>query len=218
MDAIVDDLRELLDVAAGEHDGAAVVLFGHSMGSILSVGFAERYGDELAALILSGSPGANDAVLDLIAPMQSAVDAGMGDQPVPAFDAFSDESVPMRTKFDWLSRDEAEVDAYIADPMCGENIPMTFGFIASLMNLSYRVMQADAVASIPATLPVMLVTGEADVASVNGAGVRELEKRMREHGLDVDARYYPDARHELLNEINRDDVTADILGWLDAHV
>jgi alpha-beta hydrolase superfamily lysophospholipase len=65
---------------------------------------------------------------------------------------------------------------------------------------------------------VLLVTGERDVASSDAANVRVLEKRLRAAGLDVDARYYVDARHELLNETNRDEVTADIVGWLDAHV
>jgi alpha-beta hydrolase superfamily lysophospholipase len=62
------------------------------------------------------------------------------------------------------------------------------------------------------------VTGERDVASSDAAHVRELEARMRAAGLDVDARYYADARHELLNETNRDEVTADILAWLDARL
>jgi alpha-beta hydrolase superfamily lysophospholipase len=79
-------------------------------------------------------------------------------------------------------------------------------------------MQPETIARIPARVPVLLVTGERDVASADAANVRELEARFRAAGLDIDARYYADARHELLNELNRDEVTADILGWLDAHV
>ena len=115
-------------------------------------------------------------------------------------------------------RDAAEVDAYIADPMCGEDMPPTYGFVAELLQLAFDAMQPAAIAGIPVDLPVLLVTGERDPASNDAVQVRELEKRLRAHGLDVDARYYADARHEVLNEINRDEVTGDIIGWLDAHV
>jgi alpha-beta hydrolase superfamily lysophospholipase len=125
---------------------------------------------------------------------------------------------PARTAYDWLSRDPVEVDAYIADPMCGDDAPPTYGFIAALMTLAVDTMSSEAIARIPTRLPILLVTGERDVASADAANVRELEARMRAAGLDVDARYYPDARHELLNETNRDEVTADILTFLFGHL
>jgi alpha-beta hydrolase superfamily lysophospholipase len=218
MDGVVDDLHLLAGIAATETGGAPVVLFGHSMGALLAQVYAERHGDELAGLVLSGSAGANDDLGEMAGMIRGAVDAGMGDEAMPMLAAMNEGFEPARTPYDWLSRDPAEVDAYVGDPMCGDNAPPTFGFIAALMEIGVDAMQPEAIAKIPAGLPVLLVTGERDVASNDAAHVRELESRMRAAGLDVDARYYPEARHELLNDINRDEVTADILGWLDARV
>ena len=145
--------------------------------------------------------------------LRQAVDVGMADEPVTAMAGFSEESA--RTPFDWLSRDAAEVDAYIADPYCGEQHPMTYGFLAGLLELGVEVMEPSGIARIPASLPVMLMTGSEDPASNKGEGVRELERRMRSAGLDVDAIWYPGARHEILNETNRDQVQADLVAWID---
>ena len=98
---------------------------------------------------------------------------------------------PARTPYDWLSRDPAEVDAYVADPMCGDDAPPTYGFLADLLDGTVDAMQPEAIATIPADLPILLVTGEHDVASNDAANVRELESRLRAAGLDVDARTTP---------------------------
>jgi alpha-beta hydrolase superfamily lysophospholipase len=218
MDGIVDDLHRLAGVAATESGDVPVVLFGHSMGALLAQAYAERHGEELAALVLSGSAGANDDLGEMVTMIRGAVDGGLADEPLPALAAMNEAFEPARTPYDWLSRDQAEVDAYIADPMCGDDAPPTYGFIADVMTLGVDAMAPESIARIPTGLPTLLVTGERDVASSDATHVRELEARMRAAGLDVDARYYPDARHELLNEINRDEVTADILGWLDGRV
>jgi alpha-beta hydrolase superfamily lysophospholipase len=126
---------------------------------------------------------------------------------------------PARTGYDWLSRDEAEVDAYIADPFCGDSNPLTYGFFSELLAVGVPSVEPDALASIPSSVPVLLVAGSEDpVGGPGGAGVAELERRLRAAGLDVDSRRYEGARHEILNETNRDEVTADIIGWLDSHI
>jgi alpha-beta hydrolase superfamily lysophospholipase len=218
IDGIVNDLHELGEIAASDVGARPMVLFGHSMGALLAQAFAERHGTRLTALVLSGSLGVNDAIAAVAEAIKGAVDGGMGEEALDALGALNASFEPARTKFDWLSRDAAEVDAYIADPMCGEDMPPTYGFVAELLQLAFDAMQPAAIAGIPVDLPVLLVTGERDPASNDAVQVRELEKRLRAHGLDVDARYYADARHEVLNEINRDEVTGDIIGWLDAHV
>jgi alpha-beta hydrolase superfamily lysophospholipase len=218
MDPILDDLHRLAGLAASETGGAPVVLFGHSMGALLAQSYAERYGEELAALVLSGSAGANDDLGEMASMIQGAVDGGLADEPLPTLAAMNEAFEPARTAYDWLSRDPVEVDAYIADPMCGDDAPPTYGFIAALMTLAVDTMSSEAIARIPTRLPILLVTGERDVASADAAIVRELEARMRAAGLDVDSRYYVDARHELLNETNRDEVTADILTFLFGHL
>jgi alpha-beta hydrolase superfamily lysophospholipase len=215
IEAVLDDLDALRARAMDEQTGRSVVLFGHSMGALLSQAYVEQHGEGLAGLALSGSPGAAEGIETMLEMVTQAVDGGMGDEPVSALSGFNADDGSARTPFDWLSRDEAEVDAYIADQYCGENHPMTYGFFAALMTMTLESMTPEAIARIPADLPILLMTGEADPASDMGAGVRELEKRMRDANLSVEALWYPGARHEILNEINRDEVTADLLAWLD---
>ncbi len=140
LEGVLDDLHEVKKLATSEHESSPIVLFGHSMGSILAQAYAERYGDELVALVLSGSPGATDGLEEMVSAMRTAVDAGLGDEPVSALDGMNESFEPARTKFDWLSRDPAEVDAYVADPLCGDGMPPTYGFVADLMQLALDTM------------------------------------------------------------------------------
>ena len=212
---IVDDLVVLLDLARQEVGDVPVVLVGHSMGAMLAQAFAERHGDLLAGLALSGSGGIAPGLADMAAGVRGMADGGMADEAVPMLRMLNESFEPARTPFDWLSRDEAEVDAYLADPACGDDVPVTFGFTADLMDLVVRAMSPDGIASIPDALPVLLLTGEQDPASDMATNVHALERELRDAGLDVEAHYYPDARHEVLNETNRDEVTADLVRWIE---
>lgn len=211
----VDDLVALLGLARQTSGEVPVVLLGHSMGAMIAQAFAVRHGAELAGLALSGSGGTAPGLADMAAAVRGMVDGGMGDESVPMLPMFNEAFEPARTPFDWLSRDEAEVDAYLADPCCGDNAPVTFGFTADLMDLVVEAMSDEGIASIPDDLPVLLLTGERDPASNMAVNVHDLEAVLRDAGLEVEAHYYPGARHEVLNETNRDEVTADLVTWID---
>ncbi|HEX4903968.1 MAG TPA: alpha/beta hydrolase [Acidimicrobiales bacterium] len=211
---MIDDLHELVERAARENGDLPVILFGHSMGSMIAQAYVQTYGSGLAGYVLSGCPGPNPDVEAMKAGLQAAVDAGQGDAPLGGMLSAFNEAFEHRTGFEWLSRDAAEVDKYVADPYCGDNHPLTAGFFNDLIGLSAPAMEPDGIARIP-QLPVLMITGEMDPAAGMGASARELEKRLRDAGLDVTAHYYADARHELLNETNRDAVTADVIAWLD---
>jgi alpha-beta hydrolase superfamily lysophospholipase len=211
----VDDLFDLIGLAHQESGDLPVVLLGHSMGAMLAQAFAVHHGGELAGLALSGSGGYADGLADLAAMMQGMAEGPMADEPVPMLPMFNAAFEPGRTDFDWLSRDEAEVDAYLADPMCGAEMPMTFGFTAQLMGLVVDAMSLEGIAALPTDLPVLLLTGEQDPASEMAVNVRALERHLQEAGLEVEAHYYPGARHEVFNETNRDEVTADLVTWID---
>jgi alpha-beta hydrolase superfamily lysophospholipase len=218
MDGILADLARVFEIARADFGAVRSVLFGHSMGALLAQAFAERHGASLAGLALSGSPGAGGALLETAQAVRQAVESGLGDQAFAGLSSFNTGIEHPRTPFDWLSRDPAEVDAYLTDPSCGDALPMTFGFVAELMAMAARAMEPAEIARIPVALPILLLTGEADPASENAANVRVLEQRMRDAGLAVDAVYYPGARHEVLNELNRDEVHRDLFGWLDRSV
>lgn len=213
-DGVLGAIRALQDQAVADQGDLPVVVFGHSMGSMFTQAYVQRHGDH-AGFILSGSAVATPEIDAMVEGVNAVVDAGAGDEPLDALGAFNDAFAPARTEYDWLSRDAAEVDAYIADPMCGDGNPVTAGFLAGMLTLLRDASGPDAVSAIAEGTPALLVTGDADPVSNGGEGVRQLEQLYRDAGLDVTAYYYPDARHELLNEVNRDEVTADILRWID---
>jgi alpha-beta hydrolase superfamily lysophospholipase len=214
---LLRDLRELEEIARTEVPGVPVVLFGHSMGSMIAQGYVQRFGGGLAGYVLSGCPGPMDGIDDVRAAVHGAVEGGMADEALDMLGPMNEPFEPARTKFDWLSRDAAEVDKYIADPLCGDGMPLTFGFVDGLLDISAPAMEADGIAKTP-HIPLLMITGEMDSASGMAANARELETRIRAAGLDVTSHYYPEARHEILNETNRDEVTADVVTWLDAVV
>ena len=214
MDGVLADLDTLADLARAEFPSMPMVLFGHSMGSLIAQAYVERSGDGLSAYVLSGSGGVVEDVAEIVALVQEAVNAGMADEPLDMLTEHNAGFEPARTTYDWLSRDPDEVDKYVADPWCGSDAPLTYGFIAGMVETAASSMEPDALARIPTNLPVLLITGERDPVSNGAVQVRALEQRLRDSGLDVTAHYYTDARHELLNETNRDEVHADITNWL----
>ena len=211
-DALVEDLHHVVEEA--KRDGVPVVLFGHSMGSMISQAYLTRHGEALDAAVPSGCPGVLEGSAEIAAGLQAAVDGGMADEPADLLSA-NNEGFEGRTSYDWLSRDPDEVDKYVADPYCGSNNPMTYGFLAGLFAQAAPASSPEAISAIPTDLPVLMITGTRDPV---GSGTRELEKRLRDHGIDVTALWYEDARHELLNETNRDDVTRDVIEWIESAV
>jgi alpha-beta hydrolase superfamily lysophospholipase len=198
----------IADVAAygaSVRDDLPLFLFAHSMGSFAAQSVILSHSEQYAGVVLSGS-----TALDLLA-------AGMAQAAEPVgLEAFN-AGFEHRTGYEWLSRDEAEVDRYVADPLCGfdlpdETVPALFGAAATLADPT-------ALAGIRSDLPLLLVSGSDDPLAGGGQLVEVLGQRYRDAGLvDVTVKLYDGARHEILNEINRDQITADVLAWLDAHL
>jgi alpha-beta hydrolase superfamily lysophospholipase len=214
--AVVDDLHELRAAARAEL-GADVpmFLFGHSLGALIGIAYLVRHADGLAGSVLCGFPAGIDDAASIGPVLQSLADAGMRDQPMDRL--LSDNNAafePARTRFDWLSRDADEVDRYVADPMCGDEHPLTYGYMIDLFDVVAPVR--DRLASI--TCPVFVIAGDHDPAGAMGAHPTALAAALEADGVEVDLRLYPDARHELLNDTNRDEVTADVIGWLESRL
>jgi alpha-beta hydrolase superfamily lysophospholipase len=219
VERVLDDVAGLHRVMTAEHPGVHRVLIGHSMGSIIALAAAQRDGDDLSGLVLSGPIGVAPELTDSVTALDAAVASGMGDHVLDALGEFNQPFEPARTPFDWLSRDQAEVDAYIHDPLCGEGMPLTHAYAAGVFGLAVRAASPDAIADLPDGLPVLLLSGEQDpVGGEDGSRVTALAEMLRARGLPVEQRLYPDARHEVFNETNRDEVTTDLLGWLDQHL
>jgi alpha-beta hydrolase superfamily lysophospholipase len=215
--AVIDDVHELVKIAESEHIDTPIVLFGHSLGSIIGLGYLTQHSVGLRAGVLSGfaTPLGEEAA-GLRGLFQGMVDAGQADDPVDILGSFNAAFEPARTPFDWLSRDEAEVDAYVADPYCGDAHKLTYGYFAALFNAAGDSIEPKALAEI--ACPVLLITGDQDAAAGMGANATALETALRDVGVDVTSLLYEGARHELLNETNRDEVTDDVIGWIGDHL
>lgn len=214
MDAVLDDVGALVARARAESGDVPVVLLGHSMGSVVVQAYVARDAGGVAGYALSGTMGLTEGTPQFRDGLRSAMEAGLANEPLDATGAAAAGFEGGRTPYDWLSRDEDEVDRYIADPLCGEDFPLTYGYVAEVLETVIDVMGSDGIARIPPRLRVLLLTGDADPVSENGAHVRVLEQRLRDAGLAVTAHFYAGARHEVLNETNRDEVHADLLAWL----
>jgi alpha-beta hydrolase superfamily lysophospholipase len=199
---LVHDIHLLADLLHREHPGLPLAMVAHSMGSFATQQYLLEHSDEVSAVALTGT-----AVLDLIEP---ALDLT---QPL-SLAVFNAAFEPARTDFDWLSRDEAQVDAYLADPLCGFGLDMdgTKAMFAAARPLA----DPGAVAAIRTDLPLYVAVGEQDPVNGQLALVHALIERYRTAGLDnITLRTYPGARHEVFNETNRAEVVADLLSWLD---
>jgi alpha-beta hydrolase superfamily lysophospholipase len=212
----VEDQKWLRDLIAREYPGKKIVLLGHSMGSAIAQDYMTRYGRSVDAYILSGTfygPPVPDEVLKAAddaarrAPLEpSAMFAG----------AFAGFNRPFSDKpgFEWLSRDPAEVARYTSDPLCGKPFgnELTRDFFRGLSAMRAPEVEA----RIPKDVPIHIVVGDQDPVGENTRSVTALIDRYHALGLTrVSHKFYPQARHELLNETNRDEVQNDLLAWLD---
>lgn len=203
--ALVADLAALGAHIDAETGDLPRVLFGHSMGSFALQQFLLDHSATIAGAVLSGTSAG-----DVIA---SAGDAVPEPGAPSMFDLFNAAFAPNRTDADWLSRDDAEVDKYVADPLCGfEVTPESMGQMAAN---AAQLADPARLAGIRGDLPILMISGAADPLAGGLALVELVAQRYREAGVaDVETHWYADARHEILNEINRDEVTADVLTWL----
>ncbi|ADU46634.1 alpha/beta hydrolase [Intrasporangium calvum] len=218
-DTVVADLHAVTEMARRQHPDLPVVLFGHSMGSFLARAYVLTWGHELAGLVLSGTagdPGALGRVGRVVALAQARARGRRhpsGLMNTLTFGQYNAPFKPNRTAFDWLSRDPEEVDKYVADLECG-NV-FTAGFYADLLEGLARVNADGEVSRVSKDLPILLVSGDMDPVGGMGKGVARVAAQYERLGVrDVTMKVYPEARHELLNETNRDEVMDDIVAWL----
>jgi alpha-beta hydrolase superfamily lysophospholipase len=209
-DAVVEDLERLRGMADAD---APVFLFGHSMGALIALAHLTRHSAGLAGAVLCGFAADPDGTAAVGELLHAVDEAGLREQP---YDGLADNNAPFepaRTPYDWLSRDPDEVDRYIADPLCCDDNKLTYGYLIDLFDVVAPAR--DRIESI--TCPVLVIAGDHDPAAGMGAHATALAAALERDGVTTDLTLYPGARHELLNETNRDQVTADIIDWLDAH-
>jgi alpha-beta hydrolase superfamily lysophospholipase len=214
---VVGDLWTLNRRIAAEQPGKPIVFLGHSLGSFLGRGFIAKHSDALAGAALSGSNGRPPmiATLGRLIAREERVRLGKRGKSDPIFQLwfgeFNKPFKPARTGSDWLSRDEKEVDAFVADPLCG--FPFTTQLAIDVLDALPDVTSRKSLAAIRKDLPIYVFSGERDPV---GANIKGLIQDLKATGFtQLTTRIYPGARHETLNETNRDEVTRDFVAWLD---
>jgi alpha-beta hydrolase superfamily lysophospholipase len=198
---------------------------GHSWGSFLTQNYIESYGKEikLAGCILSGTRGPDGLKIRFGIPVMAFLAWLKGPRRYSALArALADGSYnkpfrPNRGPYDWLSRDNREVDSYVRDPLCGTLC--SSGFYRDLTVLLERIHRPELMERIDRRLPLYVFAGSADPVGDMGASPAALVDAYRAMGIsDLEYVLYPDARHEPLNETNREEVTADLLTWILKHI
>ncbi len=203
-DGLVADLAQLAKIATAQNPGLPLILFGHSMGSFAAQSFMLKHSEDISLLVLSGSAALEKLVEAQIAAL-SAEASG--------FNLFNAAFSPARTDFDWLSRDNAQVDKYIADPLCGFELGQNSTM--SMLGAAAALADQENVNSIPNKVPVLFAAGSMDPVTGQLAFLEVLEARYKAAGFKtIDKQYYEGARHEILNETNRTEVTDAIIAWL----
>jgi alpha-beta hydrolase superfamily lysophospholipase len=218
---VIADISAVHETILREHSGLPLITFGHSMGGIITLNFVLRHSRHLAGAAVwnaNFSAGLLGYVaLAVLAWERFRLGSDVPSQILPrlTFQAWGKAVPNHRTLFDWLSRDPAEVDKYIADPLCGWDASVSlwrdlFGFV-------FHGADDRNFASVRKELPFLLVGGEHDPATDGGKAVHALAGRMRAMGFsNLQSKVYTETRHETLNEINRDEAMQDFAAWLDS--
>ncbi len=218
---VLKDLHTMNQKAREAFPGLPLTLLGHSMGSFYARKYASLWPNSIDALILSGTAGKNPlagagiAITRALTAIyggrhRSALVEGM------AFGSYLSHIKNPRTKHDWVSRDEEVVNQYATDPLC--TFRFTLNGFHELFSILREVSGPDWAISLPKNLPVWLFAGAEDPVGNYGKGVKQVYGWLRGAGLtEVSCTLYPGGRHEMLNEIDRNIVYADVLRFLQSH-
>lgn len=220
---MVHDQEEINKYIRGENTNEKVFIFGHSMGSFISQRYMELYGHTVQGVILSGTGGKPDLMKKAGIPLSGTIMRFKGRRAEGTlmnelgFGAYNKKIENPKTEFDWLSRDEEEVAKYILDTYCGGIFPVSFYY--DFLRGMCAIHKKENLANIPKDVPIEIFSGDADPVGDYGQGILSLVETLK--GLQIKSlnyKLYPGARHELLNEINRDEVTKDIIEVLNKWV
>lgn len=220
-DLVCKDVRRLRELEGEKHPALPYVILGHSMGSFLTRTYLIRWPGTVDAAVLSGTGQESAAAVAFGKALSAALCKTRGADYVSptvsdlSLGAYNRAFRPNRTPSDWLSRDEAQVDLSLADPLC--NFLPTVGMFRDMMGGLQFIADRNNLAKMSQNTPVYFLSGDNDPVGSMGKGVRKVEKMFRTAGCrDVTVKLYPGGRHEMFNETNRQEVLQDLLDWLES--
>jgi len=217
---VTADLHNLNVEIQKTRPNVPLFLLGHSWGSFIVQNYMVYTDDvKICGCILSGTKGPGDFMVKAGVPVMTLLAMLKGQRKVSRFaksmadGPYNKPFKPNRTPFDWLCRNEDEVDKYTADPFCG--FLCSVGFYRDLAKLLFNIHRAEAMARINRSLPVYVSSGSADPVGDMGKSPTALVNAYRNLGIeDLEFVLYPGARHEILNETNREEVMDNLLSWI----
>jgi alpha-beta hydrolase superfamily lysophospholipase len=219
--AVVADLAAVAAAGRDAYPDVPWFLLGHSMGTTLSLHLLAEAGPRFRAVVLSAPPGFVGPIRHVGALVTRLERWRLGRRGKSwlldkmSFGDFNKAFAPARTAFDWLSRDPDEVDHYVADPRCGFLVTNQHWLDHLAAIEAYH--HAPLLARLPKDVPLSILAGDADPVSQGGRQIKPFLAALRVAGLkQATFKAYAGARHEILNETNRAEVTADVLGHFDA--
>lgn len=216
---IVKDLNKLTKIIKTENNGLPIFLFSHSMGSFAAQKYIIDYSEDIDGVILSGTNGLHGIEVDLgflVAKVMSKIQgrekkAYLIDK--LAFGGFNKKFKPNKSEFDWLSRDFKEVEKYIENEYCG--VVFSNGYFYDLFKLFKEIRNINNLKKINSKLPIYIFAGDKDPVGKFGKGVTKLYENYKKVGIEnVEFKLYSGGRHEMLNEINKDEVINDTINWI----
>lgn len=217
---MLDDIRKVNEIIKTENKDLPIVLFGHSMGSFLSQRYLQEYGDTIDALILSGTNGKQKSYTKagiLVSRLENILRGRENRSRVMdklSFGGFNSSVKNSNTDFDWLSSDEKEVIKYIEDDFCGFVYPSEFYYY--LIKGIHDIHKNENLEKVKkVNIPIYIFAGDRDPVGYFGEGIKSLYNTYKSLGVkDLKYKLYKDGRHEMLNEVNKDEVIEDILNWI----
>lgn len=218
--ASVEDSYRLTQDTMKDHPGIPYILFGHSMGSFMARTILAKHPDSgIAGAIICGTGWQPGLLLSVAIKMLELMSRHPGEQAPNEmmdnliFGGYNKRIENGRTKKDWLTRDEKIVDAYIADPLCG--FTPSSGLMRDMMRGIQYIQQEKYMANMRKDLPVFFIAGGEDPVGSYGSGVRQTAEEFTKVGMEkLSLKIYPDCRHEILNELNKDEVYQDVVNWI----
>lgn len=220
----VEDTMQLMRDTMAAYPGVPYVLFGHSMGSFMARTILCKYPDcGLSAAIICGTGWQPAFALPALIKVVEAVCKRTGETAASGklndliFGSYNKKVEHPRTAYDWLTRDNKVVDAYLAHPLCGF-VP-SGGLLRDMMQGIHYIEQPQNLAAMKKDLPIFFIAGGDDPVGSYGKGVHQTAGAFQKAGMtDVKTRIYPLCRHEILNEINKEEVYEDVLAWIESKI
>ena len=218
----VEDISLLIAFLRNKYPGKKIFLAGHSMGSFICQRYFQIHGKDIDGLILSASNGKSDPLMNAgiaiawlqMKMMGSSLRSNLLNK--LSFGKFNSSFKPNRTNYDWLSRNNEAVDKYIADPQCGFICSASFFYY--FFNGIKDAFKKENIKNIPAQIPVYAFSGDNDPVGLFGKGFLTLINKWKAAGVkDISYNLYKGGRHEMMNEINRQEVIDDLITWIKNH-